>query len=111
MPEDSPKAGGNGARSSALDRPLARWVAVGVALAAAAGLAVIHRDDLFPAEQAAVPAADDPFQACLQQRQADIEQMQADGVIDEGQAELFIGRAEALCQAQTQGNAPPPPAN
>lgn len=108
MAEDSPKTEADAARRSALDRPLARWIAVGVALAAAAGLAAIHRDDLFPPEQAAAPAPDDPFQACLRQRQADIEQMQADGVIDEGQAELFIGRAEALCQAQTQGNAPPP---
>ena len=109
MTEDSPKSGS--AAGSALDRPLARWIAVGVALVAAAGLAVIHRDDLFPPEQAAAPAADDPFQVCLQQRQADIEQMQADGVIDANQAKLFISRAEALCQAQTQGNAPPPPAN
>ncbi len=108
MTEESPKAGAGAAPRSALDRPLARWIAVGIALAAAAGLAAIHRDDLFPAEQAAVPAADDPFQACLQQRQADILQMQTDGVIDADQAKLFIGRAEALCQAQTQGNAPPP---
>lgn len=82
-----------------------------VALAGVAALATIHRDDLFPAEEAAAPAADDPFQICLAQRQGDIEKMQADGVIDEGQAKLFLGRAEALCQAQTQGNAPPPPAN
>lgn len=108
MAEDSPKAEADRAHRSALDRPLARWIAAGVALAAAAGLAVIHREDLFPAEQAAAPAAEDPFQACLRQRQADIQQMQADGVIDENQAKLFIGRAEALCQAQTQDNAPPP---
>ena len=111
MAEDSPNTEAQRARRSALDRPLARWIAVGVALAAAGALAAIHREDLFPPEQAAAPAADDPFQACLRQRQADIEQMQADGVIDADQAKLFIGRAEALCQTQTQGNAPPPPAN
>ncbi len=94
---------------SALDRPAARWIAVAVALAGAAALATIHRDDLVPPE-AAAPAADDPLQACLAQRQADIEQMRADGVIDENQAKLFLGRAEALCQDQTGGNAPPPPA-
>ena len=95
---------------SALDRPAARWIAVAVALAGAAALGTIHRDDLFPSEEAAAPAADDPFQACLAQRRADIEQMQADGVIDENQARLFLGRAEALCQDQAGGNAPPPPA-
>ncbi len=93
---------------SALDRPAARWIAVAVALAGAAALAMIHRDDLFPPEQAAAPAADDPFQICLSQRRADIDQMRADGVIDENQAKLFLGRAEALCQDQAGGNAPPP---
>ena len=94
--------------SSALDRPAARWIAVAVALAGAAALAMIHRDDLFPPEGAAAPAADDPFQICLSQRRADIDQMRADGVIDENQAKLFLGRAEALCQDQAGGNAPPP---
>ncbi len=94
--------------SSALDRPAARWIAVAVALAGAAALAMIHRDDLFPPEQAAAPAADDPFQICLSQRRADIDQMRADGVIDDNQAKLFLGRAEALCQDQAGGNAPPP---
>ena len=104
MTEPPPKA----SPSSALDRPAARWIAVAVALSGTAALATIHRDDLFPPE-AAAPAADDPLQACLAQRQADIEQMRADGVIDQDQARLFLGRAEALCQDQTGGNAPPPP--
>ena len=96
--------------TSALDRPAARWIAVAVALAGAVALGTIHRDDLLPPEEAVAPAADDPLQACLAQRRADIEQMQADGVIDEDQARLFLGRAEALCQDQAGGNAPPPPA-
>ncbi len=93
---------------SALDRPAARGIAVAVALAAAAALATIHRDDLLPPDEAAAPATDDPFQICLSQRRADIDQMRADGVIDANQAKLFLGRAEALCRDQTGGNAPPP---
>ncbi len=94
---------------SALDRPAARWIAVAVALAAAAALAAIHRDDLFPPDRAEAPAAADPFQSCLAGRRADIDKMRADGVIDESQAKLFLGRAEALCRDQAGGNAPPPP--
>ncbi len=96
-------------RRSLLDRPVARLMALAVALAAAAGLLALHRDDLFPPEQAAKPAADDPFSRCLAQRSADIDRMRADGIIDDGQSVRFKANAEALCWDQTRGNAPPPP--
>lgn len=106
-----------GARSvppprSALDRPVARAVALGVVLCVAAALAYMHRDDLFPPPPAAV-ALDDPVALCLAARAKDIDQMRTDGVIDEAQASLFKSRAEALCQAQEgQGSGPPSlPAN
>ena len=106
---DSGKSGET--RSSTLDRPLARIGALGVFLCAAAALAFMHRDDLFPPEPAAI-AADDPVALCLAARAADIDKMRADGVIDEAQATLFKSRAEALCQAQQgQGGPPKLPAN
>lgn len=92
---------------SVLDRPLARIAAVGVFLGVAAVLAYIHRDDLFPPEPAAI-AADDPAAACLAARAKDIDQMRADGVIDEARAALFKSRAEALCRAQAGQGGPPP---
>src|SRR3546814_7426965 len=55
-----------------LDRPAARLCAVGVALLTAVPLAVMHRDDLFPPERAAVNA-DDPVARCLAERGVDID--------------------------------------
>ena len=81
---------------SFLDRPAARLVALGVLLLVAASLAFMHRDDLFPPPPAAT-IADDPVARCLAERAAGIEQMLADGVIDEAQAGQFKGRAAALC--------------
>lgn len=92
----------------ALDGPAARIAALGVFLLCAAALAWIHRDDLFPPDEAAL-ARDDPVALCLAGRVADIERMRADGVIDVQRAELFTARAEALCQAQVGGGNPPPP--
>lgn len=91
---------------SPLDKPLARLGALGVFVAVAALLGYIHRDDLFPPP---APALDpnDPVALCLAERAPGIEAMRADGTIDERQAELFLARAEALCQAQAgQANAP-----
>ena len=101
-------APGPGPSSGFLDRPVARLAALGVVALIGAALAWIHRDDLMPADPVA-PAADDPVSRCLVQRAADIEQMRADGVIDEAQAKLFTERAAALCEAQAgQGSGPPP---
>ena len=92
--------------ASPLDRPLARFGAVGVFLAVAALLGFIHRDDLFPPPAPAVDP-NDPVMLCLAERAVGIETMRADGTITEGQAELFMSRAEALCQAQAgQAGAP-----
>ena len=95
-------------RRSVLDRPVARVAAFGVFLLVVAALAFMHREDLLPARQAAAPA-DDPAARCLAEREADIAQMRADGVIDDAQAALFKSRAEALCDAQAGGSAGPPP--
>ena len=91
---------------SPLDRPLARLGALGVFFAVAGLLAFIHRDDLFPPP---APALDpnDPVALCVAERAPAIEAVRAEGTIDERQAELFLARAEALCQAQAgQANAP-----
>ncbi len=93
-----------------LDRPLARFGALGVFFAVAALLGYIHRDDLFPPPAPAVDP-NDPVALCLAERAVGIAAMLADGTIDEGQAELFMSRAEALCQAQAgQAGAPALPA-
>lgn len=92
---------------SFLDRPAARLVALGVLLLVAASLAFMHRDDLFPPPPAAT-LADDPVARCLAERAAGIEQMLAEGVIDEAQARQFKGRAAALCEAQEGKGAAPP---
>ena len=94
---------------SFLDRPIARFCALGVALLMAAALAFMHRDDLFPAEPAGGLAADDPVALCLAGRAADIDRMVAEGTISADQGRLFKGRAEALCQAQVGGGSGPPP--
>ena len=94
-----------------LDRPLARFCAVGVALLMAAALTYMHRDDLFPPEQAAVNP-NDPVARCFAERAADVDALLAEGTINAQQAELFKRRAEALCQAQVGGGSnvvPPPP--
>ena len=94
---------------SFLDRPLARVCAVGIALLMAVALGWMHRDDLFPAEELAAPAADDPVARCLAERAADIDRMAAEGTISAAQASAFKGRAEALCQATVGGGSGPPP--
>ncbi len=102
---------------SPLDKPFARFSALGVFFSVVLLLGYIHRDDiegvirnqfddLFPPP---VPAVDpnDPVALCLAERAPGIEAMHADGTIDERQATLFMSRAEALCQAQAgQASAP-----
>ena len=61
---------------SFLDRPAARLCAVGVALLMAAALAFMHRDDLFPPQQAAVNP-DDPVALCFAERAKDIDNLLA----------------------------------
>jgi hypothetical protein len=91
---------------SPLDKPLARLGALGVFVGVLALLGFIHRDDLFPPSAPALDP-DDPVALCVAERAPGIEAMHADGTIDERQAELFLSRAEALCQAQAgQANAP-----
>ncbi len=95
---------------SVLDRPIARVVAFGVFLLAMAALSWINRDRLFPPEDAAKPAADDPVARCVAERAVGIDQMLKDGAIDTGRAALLQSRAEAFCVDQFgKGSGPPPP--
>jgi hypothetical protein len=91
-----------------LDRPLARFLAALVILLVVASLLAIHWKDLFPETAGEGAAADDPVALCLAERAADIDKMEADGVIDDRQAALFKQRAEALCQAEFGESGPPP---
>jgi hypothetical protein len=81
-----------------VDRPAARLLALAVALACVAGLAWLHRADLFAA--AAPEPADNPFARCLAERSAAIDGMVSEGVVDRAQADQFKSRAEAMCRAQ-----------
>jgi len=94
MSEETP-----GSVRSFLDRPAARVAALAVLLACASALGWMHRADLFPPE-ASGRAEGDPAAACIAERSADIDKMQADGVIDATQAALFKSRAEALCRSK-----------
>ncbi len=108
MPDPPPAAPARA--DSVLDRPIARVVAFGVFLLAMAALAWINRDFLFPPEDVAKPAADDPVARCVAERAVGIDQMLKDGTIDAGRAALFKSRAEAFCVDQFgKGPGPPPP--
>ncbi len=93
---------------SALDRPIARVVALGVFLLAMAALAWINRELLFPPADVAQPAAA-PVARCVAERAAGIDQMVKDGAIDAGRAALLKRRAEAFCVDQFGTGAGPPP--
>jgi hypothetical protein len=82
-----------------VDRPIARLLALCVALLCVAALAWLHRADLLPAA-AAPEIADDPFSRCFAERSAQIDNMVAEGVVESEQANLFKSRAEAMCRAQ-----------
>lgn len=86
----------------------ARWAAFGVFLAMAGALGWVHREDILPTKPAAAPVNAELAQ-CLAGRSGQIERMRADGVIDEAQATLFKGRAEALCWGRFGPGAGPPP--
>jgi hypothetical protein len=91
-------------RRSFLDRPIARVLAAAVFLGCVAALVYLERSDQ--------SAADDPFARCFAERAEDIDQMVADNVIDQAQAEQFKSRAEAMCRATVEGServAPPLP--
>jgi hypothetical protein len=89
-------------REQFLDRPVARLVALGVALLCVAILAWLHRADLFPG-RFAPETADDPFALCFAGRSAEIDGMLNEGLIDQSRADLFKTRAEAMCRAETGG--------
>jgi hypothetical protein len=94
-----------------LNRPVARMLAAIVFLGCVAALVYLERAHLWQAV-ADQSAADDPFARCFAERAEDIDQMVADNVIDEAQAEQFKSRAEAMCRATVEGAervAPPLP--
>jgi hypothetical protein len=88
-------------RDPLLDRPVARVVALGVAMLCVAILAWLHRADLYPVAFGPEAAAD-PFAQCFAERAAEIDGMVSEGAIDQARAELFKSRAEAMCRAETQ---------
>jgi hypothetical protein len=91
-----------------LDGPLARVLAALVFLGCALAVAYLERADLWQAV-ADQSAADDPFARCFTERAEEIDQMVADNMIDEAQAEQFKSRAEAMCRATVEGSERVPP--
>jgi hypothetical protein len=95
-----------------LDRPAARVLAAAICLGCVAAFVWLERERFWPAASSRT-GADDPFVRCFTERAAQIDRMQADGMIDATRAELFKSRAEAMCRTQTAGpgtGAPPLPA-
>jgi len=90
-----------------LDRPLARGLALLVFVGCVALLAWLERARWFSPEAADV---DDPVQACIAERAAQIDGMLAEGVIEAPQAELFKSRAAAMCEAEAGGSGTRAPA-
>jgi hypothetical protein len=90
--------------AAALDRPIARVVAVGVFLACGGLLAFLNRDAFLPGAE-----AEDPLAICIAERTGHVEAMLADGTIDERQAGLFRSRAQAMCHAELGEGGPPLP--
>ncbi|MBP5856612.1 hypothetical protein KAJ83_06305 [Marivibrio halodurans] len=89
-----------GRSRSALDGRPARLAAAGVVLAAAGFLVWYERETLFPA---AATVSEDPalaaYRACRDERFGDIDQMRAEGMIEDAQEKLFKSRADAMCRA------------
>ncbi len=96
-----------------LDRPLARWCAVGIFLLSAAALAYIHRADLLGGTQLGTVAGNDPLLLCVRARSSEIEKMEQEGMLKPNQVERALGQLEAICRAQLNmeqsSGAPAPP--
>lgn len=95
---------------SALDTPYARIIAAAAAHGFATILLFWSADDVsrpfaarsetpIPAAALHETTADPNVVACLEQRLGDVERMQADGLIDAAQYELFKNRATSYCNA------------
>lgn len=88
---------------SFLDRPVARLLAVGVAAASVALLLYINRADFLPGSEEVASVEDNAYQACVDERHGQIDDMVREGLVGESQAGLFKSRAEALCRATAEG--------
>lgn len=86
-------------RAHPLDRPVARLVAVSIALAGIAVLAVIHRADLGLLISGPGARAPSPLERCIAEHHATIDKGVTDGVFGAEQAGLFKQRAEAICRS------------
>ena len=89
-----------------LDRWPARLIAAVVLVGCIATLAyTLWRDGV--SETAEVPSAEDPSAACIAARHGEIDQMLADGVIDEPRVGSFKARAADFCRSRPgQGSLP-----
>ncbi len=84
-------------RRAPLDRPAARLVALGVALAALAALAWYHRADILPPGPAPASPRQAAFRDCYEPRAAQLAASRERGELTRDQATKFRGRAEAFC--------------
>ncbi len=84
-------------RRAPLDRPAARLVALGVALAALAALAWYHRAELLPPGPAPASPWQAAFSACFEPRAAQLAASLERGELTQDHATQFRGRAEAFC--------------
>ena len=102
---------GNREGPAALDGPMARLAAVGVALAGLALLGWIHRGDLLPPDETGTPAypREAAFNACFGPSAARFAAMLEAGELTQEQATLYRNRAEAFCADQAEKGRLPVP--
>lgn len=101
-------------KSSVLDSRLARILALIVALSALTLMGWLGREDVSfvrglvsgvtgQTTTQTVIAGNPKLDACLGQRVGDVENMRADGIVNEVQYKAFKSRAISYCQAQFPG--------
>ena len=81
---------------------IARMIALAVMILSAAVIAWHHRADILPSAVEPANPAVAAYRACIDARRGEIEAMQADGIVDENRAALFLSRAEAFCRSEAE---------
>ena len=93
-----------GMNVSPLDRPMARWIALGIFVALLLLLGTIQRNGPWMPAKAPTNLPNENYVLCLNERLDIVETMISEGVIDQNQASLFKTRADALCRTKFPSN-------
>lgn len=93
---------------SFLDRSAMRAVALLCLMLAVLAFGYVHRDELFP-PSTGTASADDPLDACIAERAAEIDQMRDEGSLTPAQARASRNRLDGVCRAEVGLAAPTMP--